>query len=262
MWRRHAPLRLLTALIAAAMGVATTWSAVSNAAPAARQDSALPPAPQYYGTESGWSYRGSAADPSASTLLSSPISSGLVLLYCEGGQIGFHLSLGTTDRRSLTGAEDGLLQVYALDGLPTYLQEAEQEQDETDQGSPGQDASDRLAVDRVQSGIRDPNVSLLGQFRIRFFSDFEFRSLPLREPEWNSPDRLLKIMRDHPGGLRLVVTRLRQNRFTSTRTADLHLPGDTDGSGLAIDTALALLERDCRTGLKSEDSDAEGEPSR
>jgi hypothetical protein len=311
MCRRRPLLRFFTGLTAAAIGAASVGVAPAAAAP---QVDTASPAPQFFGTASGWSYRGSVADASASTLLSSRGSSGVVLLFCEGSRIGFHFSLGTTDRRSLSGAEDGLLQVYAADDPPAASHKEDPKLSETARGEgrhlhdegahdegagdedipdqehdreaavedisgPGTSESGTSASGTLEHGLSQGHASLfpdrgrgppleadrlldlplLAQFRIRFFSDFEFRSLPLRQPEWDSPDTLLEVIRDHSGGLRLVFARLRQNRFTSTRMADLYLPDDSDGSGLPKETALAFLERDCRTGLKSEDINADDE---
>jgi hypothetical protein len=176
------------------------------------------PARAYFGTPGGWSFRGSAESASASTLLLGRDESGVLLIFCEGKRSGFHLSLSTTDRRSLGGAEDGLLQVY-----------------------PAQEAS--------------PDAPL-AQFRVRFFSRHELRSMPLLQPGWDHPDRLVEVIQSHTEGLRLVVAQVPQHAFGPLRVAEIYLPEGTDGSGLPMDTALAFLARDCRSGLKSQDADA------
>jgi len=174
-------------------------------------------AQRYFGTASGWSYRGSSASASASTLLRARQTSGVLLLFCERGQIGLHLSLSTTDRRSLMGVEDGLLSIYPIDA---------------------------------------PFHPPLAQLQIRLFSEHEMRTAPFVQPDWEHPADTLEILRNHFMGLRLVIKRARTDRFISARIAELYLPEGTDGSGLPMDTALTFLERDCQTGLKSHDTNA------
>ncbi len=171
-------------------------------------------APQYFGAPGGWSFRAGGADASASTLLLSREMNGLILLFCEQSRIGFHISTRTTDRRSLAGRDDGLLQIYP------HEPEAS--------GSP------------------------VAQFRIRFFSDAEFRSAHFVQPGGDDPARLLQVIRDHASGMRLVVVQLNPGRLREPQSFDLYLPEGTDGSGLPMETALAFLERDCRTGLRSD----------
>lgn len=236
MRRSPACLAFLSLLAATASGTAALSGESESAA--------SPLVPQYFGTAGGWSYRGDGTNASASTLLLSSDASGVMLLFCEEGAIGFHISFAAADRRSLTGAEDGILQVYAPDASEAAAFSGPGEQlgvgsDSSNTPDQHDDRGDAAAV------APSPSFSLLAQFRIRFFSGFEFRSLPLRQPGWDSPDRLIEIIRDRPEGLRLVVARLRQIRFTPKQTVDLYLPSDTDGSGLPITSALALLERDC-----------------
>jgi hypothetical protein len=198
-----------------ACAVAVTAALLCAGEVAAGSHGASPDVVRYFGTPSGWSYRGSSANASASTMLGAAQTNGILLLFCERDRIGFHLSLSTTDRRSLQGVEDGLLTVYAVDA---------------------------------------PDDPPLAQFQVRLFSEHELRTATLAQPEWNRPADLLEIIRSQFGGLRLVMTRNRLDGFNVSRTVELYLPEGTDGSGLPMETALAFLQRDCESGLKSHDT--------
>jgi hypothetical protein len=174
--------------------------------------------PLFVGTPAGWSFHDSANNASASTLLWKSGANGLLSVFCENGQPGFHLSLRPTDRRSLAGSEDGLLAVYTLEGPDTETP--------------------------------------LGQFRVRFFSEGDLRSSPLHQSAWDHPSRFRDIILERGAGLRLVASRIRQGAFLEPRVVELHLPDGTDGSALPMDTALTFLDRACRTGLKSQGAEA------
>jgi hypothetical protein len=201
--RELGPKCLLVVLIAGAIG------ALGPIAQA--QDTAGETAhPVYFGASAGWSFRDGGADGSASTLLRTNDANGALLLYCEGGELGFHLSLGATERRRRAGSEDGILAVYALD--------------EPEPGVP------------------------LGQFGVRFFTSEDMRSTRLRQPEWDDPARLAEILARHGAGLRFVLHRIRQDAFQPSRVVDLHLPAGTDGAALPMGMALAALDDACGRG--------------
>jgi hypothetical protein len=93
-----------------------------------------------------------------------------------------------------------------------------------------------------------PGAEPFAQFSVRLFAPEVFRSTRFRTAEHDAPERALAALRDLPGGMRLRLLALREDRFTPPLVADLRLPRESTGSGLDLEIGLALVQERCRRG--------------